>query len=34
VTNTTFLILQLWLILVLSLTDGLVAAVQHPEWFQ
>jgi hypothetical protein len=34
VTNTTHLVIQLWLILVLSLTDALVAVVQHPEWFQ
>jgi hypothetical protein len=30
----TYLVLQLWLIFVLSMMDGLVAVVEHPEWFQ
>jgi hypothetical protein len=33
-TDSAYLSIQLFLVLFLSLADGLTAITQHPEWFQ
>jgi len=33
-TQQAHLWLQLWLIIALVFADGLVALIDHPEWFQ
>jgi hypothetical protein len=33
-TDRAYMLVQVWTIIILFWTDGLTAAVQHPEWFQ
>jgi hypothetical protein len=34
VSDQLYLLLQVWLIVVLSVVDGGQVVIQHPEWFQ
>lgn len=33
-TDQMYLLIQAWLIVLLSCADGLAAVIEHPEWFQ